>query len=137
MMNKMGSWNMLVDYGFKGVSDYLFNYELSTLQFIMSEVDLNNASRFLSPRTPRKKRAQPRKKAEKPRRYYESYIARCIADTTLKKTFMAMKRAESATEAVFDATRYAHVRTHACAWVRANIFANILEKGRFRTRRST
>lgn len=32
-------------------------------------------------------------------------MARCIADTTLKKTFMAMRRGESATEAVFDATR--------------------------------
>jgi hypothetical protein len=82
MMNKMGSWNMLVDYGFKGVSDYLFNYEMSTLQFIMSEVDVNNASR-----------------------YYESYMARCIADTTLKKTFVAMRRRDNTTEAVFDATR--------------------------------
>jgi hypothetical protein len=53
MMNKMASWNMVIDYGFKGVSDYLFHYEISTLQCIISEIDMNNASR-----------------------YYESYIAR-------------------------------------------------------------
>lgn len=46
MMNKMGSWNMLVDYGFRGVSDYLYHYEISTLQCIISEIDLSNASRY-------------------------------------------------------------------------------------------
>lgn len=82
MMNKMGSWDMVIDYGFKGASDYLYQYEISTLRCIISEVDLSNASR-----------------------YYESYMMRCIADTTLKKTFMAMCRSRTTTEAVFDATR--------------------------------
>lgn len=45
MMNKMGSWNMLVDYGFKSVSDYLYHYEISTLKCFISESDENNASR--------------------------------------------------------------------------------------------
>lgn len=82
MMNKMASWNMVIDYGFKNVSDYLYHYELSTLKCIISEIDENNASR-----------------------YYESYMARCIADTTLKKTFMNMARADSVSKAVFDTTR--------------------------------
>lgn len=38
-------------------------------------------------------------------RYYESYLCRCIADTTLKKTFMGMVRNDTASKAVFDATR--------------------------------
>jgi hypothetical protein len=46
MMNKMGSWNMLLDYGCKSISDYLYHYELATLKCLMAEYDQNNASRY-------------------------------------------------------------------------------------------
>jgi hypothetical protein len=48
MMNKLGSWNMLLDYGVKSVSDYLYHYELATLKCLVAEYDQNNASRYHS-----------------------------------------------------------------------------------------
>lgn len=82
MSNKMGSWNMMVDYSFKCVSEYLRDFQLSTLKCFMSEDDLFN---------------QPR--------YYKSYMCRCVADTVLKTSFMCMRVSDTIDAAVHDATR--------------------------------
>jgi hypothetical protein len=48
MSNKMGSWNLRINYGVKAVSDYMYHVIISTLQCLVSEADENNASRSVS-----------------------------------------------------------------------------------------
>jgi hypothetical protein len=69
---------MLLDYGFKSISDYLYHYELATLKCLMAEYDQNNASR-----------------------YYESYLCRMIADNVSKVTMQSMLQCDTTPAAVF------------------------------------
>jgi hypothetical protein len=80
MMNKMGTFKLLINYGVKSVSDYLFNYVTSTLGCFIDTGDENNASR-----------------------YYESYQCRMVAETVLRSTFMSMAICEDLDTAITHA----------------------------------
>jgi hypothetical protein len=80
MMNKLGTFKLQINYGVKSVSDYLFQYAISTLGCFIDTCDEDHASR-----------------------YFESYQCRMVAETVLRGTFMSMAVCEKLDTAIVHA----------------------------------
>jgi hypothetical protein len=80
MMNKLGTFKLQINYGVKSVSDYLFQYVISTLGCFIDTCDEDHASR-----------------------YFESYQCRMVAETVLRGTFMSMAVCEKLDTAIVHA----------------------------------